>query len=386
MSSKFNVKKIIVFYCVLAVMLGALAGCDRDSDLTLPPNADIDAAAATSAALAALTEQMEPRHDRYAIYYTPEEYEELFRSVSGSYSGIGVYIYPDDETGGAMIYGVMKNGPAYQAGMLPGDIFVSLGDEDLTGLTYDEVADKLMGFEEGTRLDLVMERPGEGLVNIQVTTAMVDIPTVDSLMLPGNMGLIKIASFNQTTGEQFIEAYDELAEQGMCGLILDLRNNGGGELTAALQICNFFVPKGEPMMYITGAEGVYSYTSNREAVDIPTVILQNKHTASASEVVIGAAHDNGAATLIGEVTYGKGIVQDLCQLKSGAGLRYTSAKYSTAHNNDIHGVGIEPDIYFPMPEDADSLAAYTMEPESDPQLARAVEVLQSLLDEAEPDA
>lgn len=364
----------------VAVLLSVgLSGCGGE-EMKLPENADIDAAAATSAIVAALPEQMEARHDRYAIYYTAEEYEELFRSVTGSYSGIGVYIYPDDATGCAMIYGVFKNGPAYEAGILPGDIFVSLNGEDLTGLTYDEVADKLMGFPMGTRLDLIMQR-GEESVDITVSTDEVDIPTVDSLMLDDKLGLIKIDSFNQNTGEQFIEAYESLLSEGMQGLILDLRNNGGGELNAALQICNMFVPKGEPMMYITGTDGEYSYTSNREAIETPTVILQNGHSASASEVVIGAAHDCGKATLIGECTYGKGIVQDLRQLKSGAGLRYTSAKYSTAHHNDIHGVGIEPDILFPMPEDADKLAAYSMDIERDPQLAKAAEVASGLLTE-----
>lgn len=369
-------KKLAAF--TLACSLLILAGCGIKSELDLPPNADIDASGLTAAAVSALDEQKAERHDRYAIYYTPEEYEELFRSVSGSYGGIGVYITADEATGGALIYGVMKNGPAYQAGMLPGDVLVSLNGEDLTALTYEEVADKMIAFPVGTRLELIVERPEEGRVTLDVTTAQVDIPTVDSAMLADNIGLIKIASFNQTTGEQFISAYDELVAQGMQKMIIDLRNNGGGELTAALQICNYFVPKGEAMMYITGTDGEYSYRSNREALDMPVVILQNGHTASASEVLIGAAQDNGKATLLGEVTYGKGIVQDLRQLKSGAGLRYTSAKYSTAHKNDIHGVGIKPDVYFPMPEDADKLAEYTMDPAADPQLAKAVELISAM--------
>lgn len=366
------------------LLVGLFGGCGQTARLELPPSADIDAAAATSAVLAALPEQMAERHDRYAIYYSAEEYEELFRSVTGTYSGIGVYIYPDDASGNAMIYGVFKDGPAYKAGILPGDIFVSLNGEDLTALDYDAVADKLIGFAAGTKLNLVMQRTVDGEISevpVTVITAKVDIPTVDALMLDDGLGLIKIASFNQNTGEQFIEAYEQLLSEGMQGLVLDLRNNGGGELNAALTICNMFVPKGEPMMYICGTDGEYYYTSNREAIDTPTVILQNGHTASASEVVIGAAHDCGKATLIGENTYGKGIVQDLRQLKSGAGLRFTSAKYSTAHHNDIHGVGIAPDIEFPMPDDADALAAYSMDADTDPQLAKACEVLQEQMAE-----
>lgn len=363
----------------LLVLCGLFDACGQPQELNLPANTDIDAAAVTSAVLENLPEQMAERHDRYAIYYTAEEYEELFRSVTGSYSGIGVYIYPDDATGAAMIYGVFKDGPAYKAGILPGDIFLRLNGDDLTGLDYDEVSDRLVGFPAGTKLELVMQRPDVGEVPITVTTAEVDIPTVDYQMLEDGVGLIKIASFNQNTGEQFIAAYDELIADGMQGMILDLRNNGGGELTAALQICNLFVPKGEPMMYICGTDGEYSYTSNREAIDTPMMILQNGHTASASEVVIGAAEDRPGVLLIGENTYGKGIVQDLRQLKSGAGLRFTSAKYSTAQHRDIHGVGIAPDVDYPMPDDADPLAAYSMDVEADPQLARAVELLKQTM-------
>ncbi len=196
-------------------------------------------------------------------------------------------------------------------------------------------------------------------------------------MLDETVGLIKIASFNMTTGDQFADAFAELQDKGMQALVLDLRNNGGGELTAALKVCDYFVPKGEPMMYITDSRGVYYSSATEPRVEIPLVILQNEHSASASEILIGAVHDNGTGTTIGETSYGKGIVQDLKTLNSGAGLRFTSAKYSTSHKNDIHGIGIEPDIYFPMPEDADPLLAYTMDLEQDPQLAKAYEVVQS---------
>ena len=372
LKSKSQIRRAFVLLLILAALM--LGACQAAEPLKLPENAEIDAAAAGALAVDALSAQIAERHDRYAIYYTPEEYAELFRSVSGSYSGIGVYIYPD-EAGRAMVYGVMKGGPAYEAGVLPGDVFLRLNGDDLSSLTYDEVADSLLGFVAGTQLELTFLRPDDGEVVIKLKTAKVEIPTVESVMLDDEVGLIKISSFNMTTGEQFTTAYNDLAEQGMQGLILDLRDNGGGEINSALQVCNYFVPDGEPMMYITDSDGVYYYTSNRAATDLPVVILQNGHTASASEVVIGAAHDCGMATLIGETTYGKGIVQDLQQLDSGAGLRFTSAKYSTAHKNDIHGVGIVPDIVFPMPEDADNLAAYTMEPEQDTQLAKAMAVL-----------
>lgn len=371
--------KTVIKKCAPVLLLAVLpmmASCQQaEEGFALPPNADIDAVAAASLASAALQQQMPERHDRYAIYYTADEYAELFRTVTGSYSGIGIYIYPDDATGRALVYGVMKGGPAYEAGILPGDVFVSINGEELTALDYSAVADKLLAYPEGTKLNVVLERPEVGEVELTLKTAKVEIPTLDYKLLPDNLGLIKIASFNMNTGEQFTAAYDDLIEQGMQGLILDLRNNGGGEINAALHICNYFVPDGQPMMYITDAEGVYYYTANQETVDIPLAVLQNGHSASASEIVIGAVKDMGAGVLIGETTYGKGIVQDLRQLKSGAGLRFTSAKYSSAHEHDIHGVGIEADINFPMPEDAEPLADYTMEPERDPQLAKAMEIL-----------
>jgi carboxyl-terminal processing protease len=368
------VKKSLI--ALLLVVCLACAACESGSGTlaNLPKNADIDASAASSLVLQAVANQTALQHDKYAIYYTSDAYAELIQSVKGSYSGIGVYIYPD-ENGYALVYGVMRNGPAYKAGILPGDVFLKINDQDLTGMDYSEVSDLMTSYPKGTQLELVLQRPEVGEVEITVTTDIVDIPTLDYEMLDNGVGLIKISSFNMTTGDQFEEAYNELESEGMQGLIIDLRNNGGGELTAALKICDYFVPKGEPLMYITEADGSYYYSAAQDNVDIPLVVLQNGHTASSSEILLGAVHDNEAGTTIGETSYGKGIVQTLVRLGSGSGLRYTSSKYSTSHKNDIHGVGIEPDIYYPMPDDADQLAAYTMDPEQDPQLAKAVEVL-----------
>lgn len=368
---------------VLLVLVLALGGCGGvKADLKLPAGeGQVDAAAASTQVLASLEARQERQHDNYAVYYTPEEYKELFRSVTGSYSGIGIYIYSLGGDLDRTIYSVMKNGPAYKAGLLPGDKFLQMNGEDLTGLDTTELTDKITSFPKGTELEFVIERPEVGETTVKVTTDVVDIPTLDWLMLDDEenenfkIGLIKIASFNMTTGDQFDEAYNDLASQGMQGLILDLRNNGGGEITAAMHVCDYFVPKGDPLMYIYSAGDVYHYSATSPAVDMPLVVLQNGLSASASEILIGAIQDNGAGTTIGETSFGKGIVQDLRQLGSGAGLRFTSSKYATSRNNDIHGCGIEPDIYFPMPEEADPLASYTMDAAEDPQLAKAAEIL-----------
>lgn len=372
---------VVTLIAVLA-LFGLLPNA-ANRPLTLPENmnsaGDIDVAAGAGLALAAVAHQRDLQHDNYAIYYTQEEFDELFRSVTGSYSGIGIYIYPDNETGRTMVYGVMKGGPAYKAGILPGDVFLQLNDLDLTTMEYSEVADSLVAFPKGTRINLTLERTDQNgekkNVNFVIKTDIIDIPTLDYEMLTDTIGIIKIDSFNMTTGEQFAVAYEELSGEGMQGLVLDLRNNGGGELTAALKISDYFVPKAEPLMYMTDSSGVYCYSAEKPNVDLPLVILQNAQSASASEILIGAVHDNETGITIGETTYGKGIVQDLKTLNSGAGLRFTSAKYSTSHKNDIHGQGIEPDIYFPMPSDADPLAAYTMNVEQDPQLAKALAVV-----------
>lgn len=371
---------------VLLALVLVLSGCGgAKADLKLPAGeGQVDAAAAAEQVLASLAARQERQHDNYAIYYTPEEYKELFRSVTGSYSGIGIYIYSLGGDLDRTIYSVMKNGPAYKAGLLPGDKFLQMNGEDLTGLDTTELTDKITSFPKGTELEFVIERPEVGEMTVKVTTDVVDIPTLDWLILDNNenenaenvkLGLIKIASFNMTTGDQFEAAYNDLISQGMQGLILDLRNNGGGEITAAMQVCDYFVPKGEPLMYIYSADSSYHYSAMTPAVDMPLVVLQNGLSASASEILIGAIQDNGAGTTIGETSFGKGIVQDLRQLSSGAGLRFTSSKYATSHNNDIHGCGIDPDIDFPMPEETDPLASYTMDPAEDPQLAKAVEVL-----------
>ena len=367
---------------MLVVFALVLAGCGTEDKLDLPEGqGQIDAGQVAGQVLAVLSQRQEQQHDKYAIYYSPEEYDELLRSVTGSYSGIGIYIYA---LGGEMdrtIYSVMKNGPAYEAGLLPGDKFVRVNDRDVTDMDTSALTELLTSNPAGTKLEIVVLRPEEGEKTFEVTTAVVDVPTLDWVMLDDKIGLIKIASFNMTTGEQFAAAYEDLTNQGMQGLVLDLRNNGGGEITAAMKVCDYFVPKGETLMYIYDAKEEYHYSAVEEAVDTPLVVLQNGLSASASEILIGAIKDNGAGITIGETSFGKGIVQDLRRLNSGAGLRFTSARYATSHNNDIHGCGIEPDIYFPMPEEADPLASYTMDPAEDPQLAKAVAVLAEKMQE-----
>lgn len=374
--------RLPVWLALLVAFALILAGCGTEDKLKLPEGqGQIDAGQVAGQVLDILAKRQEQQHDKYAIYYSPEEYDELLRSVTGSYSGIGIYIYA---LGGEMdrtIYSVMKNGPAYEAGLLPGDKFVRVNDRDVTDMDTSALTELLTSNPAGTKLEIVVLRPEEGEKTFEVTTAVVDVPTLDWVMLDDKIGLIKIASFNMTTGEQFAAAYEDLADQGMQGLVLDLRNNGGGEITAAMKVCDYFVPKGETLMYIYDAKEEYHYSAVEEAVDTPLVVLQNGLSASASEILIGAIKDNGAGITIGETSFGKGIVQDLRRLNSGAGLRFTSARYATSHNNDIHGCGIEPDIYFPMPEEADPLASYTMDLAEDPQLAKAVAVLAEKMQE-----
>lgn len=369
-----------ILFAVMMVMAFSpnLIACAAKETVELPEGGYVDVYAAAKAASVALDDLIYDQHDNYAVYYSNEEYLELIEAVAGSYSGIGVYITQDEESGLAVIASVIKGTPAMDAGFQTGDLFLKLDDIDLTNVDYEQVTSYITSNAAGTDLTIVVDRPEVGEVVIEVTTAVLNLPTVDYLMVDEVTGLIAISTFSATTDDQFDDAIEELESQGMEYLIIDLRNNGGGELTASLSICDYFVAKGEPMMYVDDAAGDYYYVATSKYLGLSTVVLVNGNSASASEVLAGAIKDSGSGYLLGEVTFGKGIVQSIFKLSSGAGLKYTTAKYKTAGGNDIHGVGIEPDEYMAWDDSLSILYQYSMDPELDPQLAYAMELVTTL--------
>ena len=289
--------------------------------------------------------------DPYSEYYSAEDLKEVRESNEGIYYGIGAYVSLDTDLKLAVISGIISGTPAEEAGLQEGDLIYKVDGQDVTGMTTSEVVTLIRG-EEFTTVDLTLIRDGE-TVEYTVERRKVESPTVHYEMLENNIGYIQITEFDDVTTDQFTEAMAVLKGQGMQALILDLRSNGGGNLSTCIDIANQLLPKG----IVVYTEDKYGnreeYTCDgKRKFDKPMVVLVNGYSASASEILTGAIKDYGIGTIMGTTTYGKGIVQQIMSLKDGTAVKMTISKYYTPKGNYIHDIGIEPDIEVEFDADA----------------------------------
>ena len=305
--------------------------------------------------------------DVYSCYYTPEEYQNIIEQMEGVYYGIGAYVSQDVETGQSVISGVIKNTPAEAAGLMDGDIIYKVDGVEMAGLTLEEVVSHIKG-EEGTKVTITLIRSGSE-IEVEITRAMVSAPTVDSEMLEDGIGYLQITEFDDVTVGQFKENMASLREQGMKGLIVDLRGNPGGSVTSVCAIAEQFLPEGL-VFYMEDKNGERTeYPCKGADWDLPLVVLVNEYSASASEIFSGAVKDAGIGKLVGKKTYGKGVVQNLIPLEDGSAIKITVANYYTRNGNDINLKGIDPDV------EADLDSEAYLEDKTDTQLNKAIEVL-----------
>ena len=283
--------------------------------------------------------------DKYAEYYTAAELEDMFMSSEGVYYGIGAYVMLDEETGYPLLTKVFKDSPASRAGLQDNDIIYAVNGENLFGYKLDEAVALIKG-PENTQVNLTVYREGEpDYLEITVTRGKVESPTVEYEMKDGGIGYLQTTEVDDVTTDQFITAYDALYAQGMKAMILDLRSNGGGNLSTVLDIGERMLPKGIITYTEDKAGKREEYKcKGKSVIAIPLVVLTNGYTASASELLTGALHDYGLATVIGTNTYGKGIVQTIYPLSDGSGIKITTSRYYTPNGVCIHEVGIAPDI------------------------------------------
>ena len=312
--------------------------------------------------------------DPYSVYYTKEEVEELQMSTAGIYYGIGAYIMFDKEGNSTKISSVMPDSPAERAGLRANDLIYAIDGESIYGMqTSDSV--KLIKGEENTEVVLSILRDGERM-DVTVIRGKVETPTVVSRMLEDRMGYIQIVEFDDVTSGQFENALKDLKSQGMKGLILDLRQNPGGNLDTVVEIGEMLLPKGL-IVYTEDKNGKREeYRSNgKHEIDIPMTVLVDMNSASAAEILAGAIQDYKKGTLIGTTTDGKGIVQAVRSLRDGSAVKITISSYFTPNGRNIHGVGIEPDIICEF----DGETYYSTEGEVDNQLNKAKEVLAEMM-------
>lgn len=308
-------------------------------------------------------------NDPYSEYYTKEELKKVTEDNEGIYYGIGAYVSMDTTLAMPKISGIIADTPAEEAGLRENDVIAAVGDVSTYQMTTQEAVSYIRG-EEGTKVELTIYREGEpDYLYFSVERRKVESPSVNSEM-KGDIGYLQITSFDDVTVHQFTDAYDELKKQGMKGLIIDVRSNPGGLLTSVLEISRQILPKGL-IVYTEdkyGQKNEYTCDGKNE-IDIPLVVLINGNSASASEILAGAVQDYGIGTIVGTTTYGKGVVQNIFGLSDGSAVKLTISNYFTPNGNNIHGIGIIPDVEVEL--DADKY----YDEDVDTQIEKAIEIL-----------
>lgn len=310
--------------------------------------------------------------DQYTRYIDPVVATRLREDAGGSVSGIGA-IVQENEDGFLQIVAPIKGQPAELAGLLPGDIIVGLDGINLIGMSSDQVLLMVRG-PAGTEVTLEIVREGEEKpLLFTITRARFEVAVVEYELLEENIAYVQLMEFNQVANVKILEALDVLLAQNPRGVILDLRNNPGGYLNQSIAIADIFLPDSLVLLERNnqGLDQQFRATTGDVGEEIPLVVLINRGSASASEIVAGALQDNGRATIIGETSFGKGSIQQVYELSNGGELRVTIARFFTPNNVRISDNGIAPDILVEMP-----LNVPFGSPE-DVQLQRAIEFLQN---------
>jgi carboxyl-terminal processing protease len=314
-------------------------------------------------------------HDPYSTYYTAEEYKALMESSSGVYHGIGATVSQNTKTGVITIVKPFKTGPAYEAGLHPGDILYLVEGEEVTGVDLTEVVSKMKG-AEGTKVRISVLRDGETKpMEFTITRRQIEVPTIEYQMLDNKIGYIVISEFDEITVSQFKEAIDKLEEKGMRGLVIDVRNNPGGLLEAVCRMLDRLLPKGL-LVYTEDKYGnrVEEKAEDAQKLKVPLAVIINGQSASASEIFAGAVQDYEIGTIVGTTSFGKGIVQKVIPLTDGTAVKLTISKYFTPKGRNIHGTGITPDVEIELNEEL--LKEIEIPIEKDNQLQKAIETVE----------
>lgn len=307
--------------------------------------------------------------DQYSAYYDKKETKELSESLDGSFSGIGAVMTQDASSGVITITQVYDDSPAKKAGIKAGDILYRVEEKTVTGKDLDKVVSWIKG-KKGTKVNLTLLRgTNSDKIKVTATRDVLNVETVKYKVLENQIGYISISEFDSVTGAQFAKALKQLQKKNIEGLVVDLRNNPGGSLSTVCDILDSILPKGL-IVYTKDKNGKKEeYTSDeKHRLNLPMSVLVNGQSASASEIFAGAVQDYGKAEIIGTQTYGKGVVQNLFDLKDGTCVKLTTSEYFTPKGRNIDGKGITPDVKIEYKYNA-------KDPKADNQLDKAVSVV-----------
>lgn len=303
--------------------------------------------------------------DPYTEYYTPDEMKEFETSTKGNYVGIGIYMGVRTTDQAIVVISPIKGSPAEAVGIKAGDVISKVDGVEYSGDQMDIASNYIKG-EEGTKVKLEIIRDDK-VLNFEVERRNIDIAPVEAKILEGNIGYISLPSFDEGCSNEVKEKVKEFNEKGIDKIILDLRNNGGGLVDEALAILEIFTNKGDNLLITVDKYNSEQINKSKKSqtTNAKLIVLTNKSSASASEIVAGTLKDLNRATLVGTNTYGKGVIQVLMPVGEGAGLKVTIEEYYTANKNKINGIGIKPNVEI---EDDDKT-------EEDEQLNKAIELL-----------
>jgi carboxyl-terminal processing protease len=312
--------------------------------------------------------------DPYTSCFTKSEYASFIEKMEGSYEGIGVVVSYGETQDVIVVVAPFKNSPGELAGMKPSDRIIAVDKVDVIGMSLDKVVERIKG-KDGTEVVLtVLRESGEEMIEIDIPIirAVIEIPTIEHELLEDNIGYIQMSGFDIITEDQFKAALKDLEKQDQDGLIIDLRNNPGGYLHIVYAIVDELIKKGNMVVYTEDRDGKREelITKNNHSFDKPLVILINGNSASASEILAGAIKDHEKGVLVGETSFGKGLVQRTFELDDDSAIKITISKYYTPDGHYIHGVGIEPDV----------VVEYDAESETDNQLDEAIKVITEMID------
>ncbi len=316
--------------------------------------------------------------DPYTSYMDKNGMKRFVQDIKGSFAGIGLFVAPNRKTNRITVIAPFDGSPAAKAGIKPKDSLLKVNGMEVFADTLSEAVAMMQG-EPGTTVNITVLRESEGRTfDVEVVRQLVDVPTVFHKVVDGDIGYIRLTNFEEVSYKQFMVAFEDLMKQRVKGLVLDLRNNPGGLMDIVTKITDVLVPKGV-IVYTEDKQGNTNYFySSENHINIPLAVIVNGSSASASEVLAGAVKDLKAGILVGEKTFGKGLVQALYPLTDGSGVKVTIAKYYTPSGVCINKIGIVPDHVVEMPEEL-SLQIATLSIDEDVQLKKAVDVIRKKL-------
>lgn len=321
----------------------------------------------------------EALEDPYTVYYSPEQMKDFMEKSSGSYVGIGVTVFMDEDEI-LTVSETFAGSPAKAVGMRNGDKIVKVDGEDVTSIRdSDLIVQRIRGLPE-TNVEIVVYRPEiSDYLTFNITRQVINMVYIASEMLEGNVGYVQLKLFDEDISNDFATHVNRLIAEGAKGLILDLRNNPGGDYSQVVRMADMIVPSGL-IVYTEDRDGKREEKrSDANELSMPLTVLINEYSASASEILSAAIKDYNKGTLVGKTTFGKGLVQSVIQLEGGAGLKFTISKYYTPSGVCIHGIGVTPDIEVENDSKYQYYSVEDIPKGEDQQLARAIEEINRLI-------